>query len=92
MCFLEHTLGKQCTLDALVREPVVAVNHNVANLYLLLFVNVHVKNHHVLVGHVVALLNLYDGILVALVVEIALGENLCTVSHVGVKGHSLHHA
>ena len=88
----EGALGEELTLDFRVREGVVAVDDDVANLHLLFFVDLHIEYHLVLVGHIVALGDGDFGILESLIVEIALRQDLGTVDDVGMQRHTLGHA
>ena len=79
---LEYTFLYYITLYLACGERLVALDEDVAHLHLLLFVDDDVENHLVLVSHVVALHDLYVGVLEALLVEVFLCENLRAVYHV----------
>ena len=81
--FTKGTLLEQVTLDFLVGELVVAFENNLADLHLRFLVDVDIEDDLILAGDVVALDNLDFGIVIALVVEVFLGQDLRTVNHVG---------
>ena len=83
MCLGEHTLLEQATLDFGSLEVFVALDDDFAHLHLVFLVDVHIKDHLVFRGHVVTLQDFHLCVLVALVLEIALGQELGTVEHVG---------
>ena len=78
----EGTLGEEAALYLLVRQVLVAHEVDVAHLHLVFLVDIDVEYHLVLGSNVVALLYVYLGILVSLLVEILLGQYLSPVYHV----------
>ena len=79
----EGSLLEQTTLYLGVAQRLVAFDYDFAHLHLLLLVDDDVEYDLVFVGHVVALKNLYVGVLEAFVVEVFLCQYLGTVYHVG---------
>ena len=79
---LEHTFLYDVTLNATCSQCAITLDEDVAHLHLLLLIDDNVEYHLVFVSHVVALHDLYVGVLEAFLVEIAFSENLRTVDHV----------
>ena len=71
-------------------DVVITRNVNLVDLHLLLFVDVHINNHLVLLVQVVALDDFSLGILETFIIEIALDDNLGTVHHVRRNLNTLH--
>ena len=82
MGLCEGTFLEQTALYLAVFQRFVALDVDLADLHLLLLVDDNIKDNLVLVCHVVALTDLYVGVLEALVIEIFLGKNLGAVYHV----------
>ena len=79
----ECALAQKATLNFTARQLRVTFDDDVSHLHLFFLVDDYVEYHLVLVRHVVALANFDVGILKAFVVEIAFGQNLGAVYHVG---------
>ena len=79
----EGAFGEEAALDLGVGELLVAFDDNLVHAHLLFLVHLYVEYHLVLVGHVVALRDVYLGILVAFVVEVFLGQVFGAVYDVG---------
>ena len=88
--FAEGALGEERTLDLLRVKTCRTVKDNATHLHLVLLVDVDIQNHLVLSCHIVALGNINLRVLVTLLVEIALGQNLRAVNHVGRNLRTLH--
>ena len=82
MSLLEHTFLYKVTLNATCSQCAITLDDDVAHLHLLLLIDDNVEYHLVFVSHVVALHDLYVGVLEAFLVEIAFRENLRAVDHV----------
>ena len=83
MNLAKGALGEELTLNLPVCELVVAIDDDAAHLHLGLLVDGDVEDDLVLAGDVVALGDFDFGIVIALVVEIFLGQDLGAVYHVG---------
>ena len=90
--FSEGTFLEHVTLDFLVGELFVTFEDNLANLHLRLLVDSDVEDDLVLAGDVVALNDFDDGIVIAFLVEVFLGQDLGTVNHVGRNLCTTHNA
>ena len=66
------------------------MENDTAHFHLRLLVDIDVENHLILVGYVVALQNLYLGVLVALLVEVSLCQCLGAVQDVRRDVAALH--
>ena len=76
------SLVEESSLDSEVAQILVSLDVDMPHLDLVLLVDDDVEDDLVLTGDVGTLLNLYIRILVTLVVEVFLGQDLCTVDHV----------
>ena len=91
MGLLKHALGKERTLNLLITNIMVVINDDVAYLHLDLLVDINIKDDHVLVGHIITLGDSNDCILIAFLIKILLGQDLCTINDIRMNTHSLHH-
>ena len=82
MDLTEGAFGEHTTLDLRVLEFLVAHQIDVAHLHLVLLVDVHVEHHLPLVVRVVALHDVDLSVLIALLVEVLLGQDLGSVDHI----------
>ena len=81
-------LLEEAALDDLGLQLVVALDVYLAYLQFLFLVDHHVEDYLVLASHVLALVYVYLGVLVAFLVKILLGQNLGTVYRVGRHLHT----
>ena len=88
--FLQQTAREEVTMKLSSLDVVITRNVNLVDLHLLLFVDVHINNHLVLLVQVVALDDFSLGILETFIIEIALDDNLGTVHHVRRNLNTLH--
>ena len=86
----QDTFLEQAALDGALREIVIAEDVDFVDLHLLLFVHIDVQSNLVGMSRIVVLLDDQLCVLVALLVEIAMSENLCTVQHIGRQLVFLH--
>ena len=87
----EGALAEERALDLRVTQFLVAVEDDVAHLHLRLLVDRDVENDLILAPrHVVALHDIYLCVLIALLVEVFLGQDLGTVNHIGCYLTALH--
>ena len=84
--------AEQRTLDSPVGEFLVAVEDDFPHLHLVFLVDEHIEHHLVLAGDIVTLLDIDLSVLIAFVVEVFLGQNLCAVYEVLRQTHALGHA
>ena len=94
-CFINLTEGaflKQRALNLAGLQLLVAFKDDIAYLHLVLLIDIDIKNHHILICHVVTLHNSDFRILEAFVIEITLSEDLSAVNHVGSNLTTLHDA
>ena len=92
VCFRESSLLEQSALYLAVCQSFVALDGDCAHLHLLFLVDDDVEYHLVFLGNVVALYDLYVGVLETLVVKILCGKYFGTVNHVGRDLSSLQQA
>ena len=79
----EGTLAEESALDFPVGQVCITFNDDVADFHLVLLIHGHIKNHLVLVGHIVTLHDGDFGIVIALFIKVFLGQDLGAVDHVG---------
>ena len=80
--FLESSFREESSFQLLIGQLAVSVDDDVADFHLLFLVDIDVEDNRVLVGYIIALADIYLGILITLVVEVFLGKCLGTVEHV----------
>ena len=78
----ESAFREETSLYLLGLQLLVSLNNDVAHLYLLLLVHIHVQYYVVLVGEIIHLCDSHFRIVESLVVEIVSCKSLCTVYHV----------
>ena len=65
-----------------MRQLTVTIEDDLANLHLGFLVDAYIKNHLVLASDIIALRDVYLGVVIAFVVEVFLGKDLGAVNHV----------
>ena len=79
----KSSLAEKATLDLAGWQLLVAMDIDGADLQFLVFIYLDVEDNVVLVDHILALADVDFSVLIALVIEILLGDELRAVDHVG---------
>ena len=78
----KSTFAEQTTFNFYFRKSTITFNNDVANLHLLLFVNINIKDYLILSSYIISLTDLDISVLETLIIKILLCKNLCTVYNV----------
>ena len=91
MDLTEGAFTEERTLDLRVLQFLVTIEIDAVNLHLGFLVDVHIKQHLVLVAWVLHLHDVDLCILITLLIEVFLGQDLRTVYDVTCQTHASHH-